>query len=905
MKIVFLGLVFVIALQTSAAMAQTDGLFPFQEYEKSVDAARKITVIEEGGFGEKISQFTGSTQFSSTDIAIPGNNGLPVTLGRKFVIDARGEWDKPERNEWFLGGFGDWDIEVPYLEGTFSSAGWTVDNANPDLRCSANKPASFPSSAYTYFTLNELWQGVTLHIPNVSDDKILVPSAGLPSPSDGLTYPWVTEGKIRLRCSPQIKNGFPGEGFIALTPKGEKYYFDWMVERGAATLRKKDPNGSTYTVDRKRVFLLASRVEDRFGNWVNYNYVGDQLTGITSSDGRSIAITYVNGRITQAAANGRIWIYEYVAATDTVDGGLSAVTLPEGEKWVYQKSGKLRSGKAGTLPEGSGPCEVVSEGSGAFTYTVKHPGGAQAQFAVVKRLMYRWAPELINDECAPPQPYYYYSRGISSKIISGPGIATQTTTYDITGGGLSLQEKWNTVTHPDNTKTKYRFGLRYWPDSAQYPANEGLLLQQQELAADGAIVRDKVLDYQNSPGQTAPFSRKVGDSLEAQGSNSGLDRPTRKVDLTQDGETFTNAVGINSFDAFARPLNVTKSSSLGYSRTEATAYSDNLAKWVLGQVKTVTCTAPSSCAGQVMSQTDYDATTALPLKTYAFGKLKQTLIYNTDGTVATVKDGNNNVRTLSSWKRGTPQSIKHPVTPESPSGATESAVIDDNGWIQSVTDETGAKTCYGYDAMGRINLITYPSETQSGVCDTSAWASTSITFDDGYPAAYGMPAGHWRQTTLTGQGRKVTLFDALWRPVVEQSVDLGNTAGTMSEVVKRYDTQGRLVFQSYPMNTNGQANYTDTTLKGTTTSYDALDRPTTVKQDSELGVLTTTTEYLSGFQTRVTNPRGQKSTTSYMAWDQPTTDLPVAIDQPKGVRTTIPRDAYGKPLQVTRSGPDQ
>ncbi len=187
------------------------------------------------------------------------------------------------------------------------------------------------------------------------------------------------------------------------------------------------------------------------------------------------------------------------------------------------------------------------------------------------------------------------------------------------------------------------------------------------------------------------------------------------MDLTQDGETFTNAVGTNSFDAFARPLSVTKSSSLGYSRTEATVYSDNLAKWVLGQIKSVTCTAPASCANQVMSQTDYDANTALPLKTYAFGKLKQTLTYNTDGTVATVKDGNNNVTTLSSWKRGTPQSIKHPVTPESPSGATESAVVDDNGWIQSVTDETGAKTCYGYDLMGRINLITYPSETQAGV----------------------------------------------------------------------------------------------------------------------------------------------------------------------------------------------
>ncbi len=70
-------------------------------------------------------------------------------------------------------------------------------------------------------------------------------------------------------------------------------------------------------------------------------------------------------------------------------------------------------------------------------------------------------------------------------------------------------------------------------------------------------------------------------------------------------------------------------------------------------------------------------------------------------------------------------------------------------------------------------------------------------------------------------------------------------------------------------------------------------------------MLTASTEYLSGFQTRVTNPRGQKSTTSYMAWDQLTTDFQLVIDQPEGMRTTIKRDAFGKVLEVTRSGPDQ
>ncbi len=225
MKIVFLGLVSVIALQTSVAMAQTDGLFPFQEYEKSVDAARKITAIEEGGFGEKISQFTGGTQFSITDIAIPGNSGLPVALGRKFVIDARGEWDKPERNEWFLGGFGDWDIEVPYLEGTFSSAGWKVDNANPDLRCSANKPASFPSSAYTYFTLNELWQGVTLHIPNVSDDKILCSRRG---PPFAIRWSDLSVGHRRQDSSEMFaanQKRVPGREFYSLHSEGREVLF--------------------------------------------------------------------------------------------------------------------------------------------------------------------------------------------------------------------------------------------------------------------------------------------------------------------------------------------------------------------------------------------------------------------------------------------------------------------------------------------------------------------------------------------------------------------------------------------------------------------------------------------------------------------------------------------------------
>ena len=334
--------------------------------------------------------------------------------------------------------------------------------------------------------------------------------------------------------------------------------------------------------------------------------------------------------------------------------------------------------------------------------------------------------------------------------------------------------------------------------------------------------------------------------------------------------------------------------SQSYSKTETIEYHDDIALWVLGQVKRTTTD------GIEMSRTEY-GWMASPTKTYSFGKPQQTLSYYADGTIATVLDGNNNVTTVSSWKRGIPLSIRYA------DGASQSAAVNDAGWITSVTDETKSKTCYGYDAMGRINLIIYPSETQVGVCDESAWAPTTISFTGGHAGAYGVPAGHWQQTTLTGNARKTLVLDALWRPVVEQTMDLGNAGGTLSEIVKRYDPEGRLQFQSYPINTGGQAHYADTALKGVRTAYDALGRVTSVTQDSEHVPLTTTTEYLAGFKTRVTNPRGTQMTTEYQAFDQPSTEAPTGITVTDGTLTAvteIPRDIFGKPLRITRRNAD-
>ncbi|MEP6906590.1 MAG: wall-associated protein [Pseudoxanthomonas sp.] len=313
--------------------------------------------------------------------------------------------------------------------------------------------------------------------------------------------------------------------------------------------------------------------------------------------------------------------------------------------------------------------------------------------------------------------------------------------------------------------------------------------------------------------------------------------------------------------------------------------------WVQGQV------AKSWVDDILASEVTYNSTTALPTVVKSFGKTTQSLTYYADGTMATVADGNGNGINASSWKRGLPQLIQYPATPDQPSGESKSIAVSDDGWVDSISDENGFSTGYEYDPMGRMTKVTYPAG------DSPAWVPTTQAFTQSATAEFGLPVGHGKQTVSTGSGSKIVRYDALWRPVVSETVDLGATGSTRSIVVTRYDTAGRVAFQSYPL--RNLSSYLDGALNGVRTDYDALGRVTAVKQDSEIGVLTSTTEYLAGFKSGTKSPRqqgtGDSTTTSFMAWDTPTTDYPVSIVAPEGVFITMTRDAFGKPLALKRA----
>jgi hypothetical protein len=221
------------------------------EYPKKIATANRIDSLNSTAFGQSTDDATGRTVFSNVDIDLPGNNALPVRLGRRLPIDYR-YLDQE------LGGIGNWDIEVPYIEGTFSKLyGWSVaPNSSPNRYKRCSHPEA-PMVEGGTFSSHEVSHGYKIHVPGLIDDSLAIDTTAYVDPTDGKPYPWILKSMDRLGCLPTLKTGQAGEGFLLLTKTGVKYYFDYMVERKATTLRK-GPNSSSaayaafFTCDQSR-----------------------------------------------------------------------------------------------------------------------------------------------------------------------------------------------------------------------------------------------------------------------------------------------------------------------------------------------------------------------------------------------------------------------------------------------------------------------------------------------------------------------------------------------------------------------------------------------------------------------------------------------------------------------------
>jgi len=919
------------------AQAQSSGgKAPWEEFERRIKASQKVAPLGNNAFGDQVSLSNGALSFAVEDVSIPGNSGLPVAFGRQY---ATRNW-RYRKTDLMLA---DWDVQLPNISGVFAKD-W-VDGSGGTARCSSMTAPEAPSGGYT---ARDFWDGNQLEIPGVGGGELLVTESGTTKPTTGGPWRWVVNGKIHISCLSSIKNG-TGEGFLAITPDGTRYWFDWMAQYYEPELRRpitiQGLHGEIPTPRRRNV-LYATRVEDRFGNWVTYTYSNawnqpGKLTAISSSDGRNLSISYnSNGHVSSVTDGSRTWAYSYGAAAEG-RRTLTGVTLPDSSAWAINlaafTSAEIKYTESFQFGEIYRTCYMLET---PLNYdhepvgTITHPAGVTGTFTLSIQEHGRSQVTLNCGNYSTPSndpnddvnlyAISYHAYSLKSKTVSGPGLTPATWNYSYSSGTSIYRYPGTTLIKPICTPWNSSMGVPYYncydpPCQSEACAGSSVTtvvgpngewqrhyygntfrydegkLRKVEVGSGtpgSNILRTTTYTYDLSMADQA-YPAKFGDSLRPNhdGFANEWHRPQTSRTIVQQGVSFNWMV--DTFDALARPTREIRSSSLGTSRTDQTSYYDNKSLWVMGQV----AWTRNLDSGIYTSKTEYDASTALPVRLYTPGatssghQLVQTLAYNADGTLATIKDGLNQVTEVKNWYRGLPRRI------DFPDGTNLQATVNTHGFITSVTNERGFKTNYQYDALGRLTQLSPPTG------DTVEWEPTNFSFVKVASSEYGIPAGHWRLTESRGDYRRITYFDGLWRPVIEREYDNANASGTQRFRGWRYDAEGRVAFEGYPRSTASNiASFT----QGVTTTYDALGRVTQTSQDSELGALVTTTAYLSGFKTRVTNPRGYKTLTEYLVWDEPSTDWPVKIVQAEGQAvqqtTEIARNALGNPTGLTRSG---
>jgi hypothetical protein len=204
----------VLSMHPQVASAQASYGAEERGIERVKGAMELESVKIDGAFGEVWAPYNGTVAFSVADVALSGNNEIPVEFRRSTTIrERRGWYPADARMSDEFGGMDDWNVDLPMIYGMFAkSIGWQTADANSYARCSI--PLG-PKSGSTLQKASDFWNGYRLNIPGNSNKTLLDirSTANLIRPQTGRSYTLGTKDFWMVSCLPSTKNGYPGEGF--------------------------------------------------------------------------------------------------------------------------------------------------------------------------------------------------------------------------------------------------------------------------------------------------------------------------------------------------------------------------------------------------------------------------------------------------------------------------------------------------------------------------------------------------------------------------------------------------------------------------------------------------------------------------------------------------------------------
>ncbi|MBU2986643.1 RHS repeat-associated core domain-containing protein [Saccharophagus degradans] len=665
-----------------------------------------------------------------------------------------------------------------------------------------------------------------------------------------------------------------GETFIAVSPEGTKYYFDQLFYKdrkqenfeteiiessggGLTTFRGKYVFASD--MEQKIASLKASKIEDRFGNWVRYEYSDNgEVTKIYSNDNREINITrkYKESASTpdsdvydRIVVNGRVWKHYHYSRTK------HKIILPDNTYWEFDKVHER--GDTGSLNATDLNARAVCQ-NGAYDYSwessVRHPSGTVVDFEFAPVLQVHAMPNPpvnlpTRSPCKPKYKFTPYSEtqhllpmhgslgyNIVSKTIRVPSGDSANATYKwkysyepmpVHQPTVVANEKWVKVKDPEGVETTYWIDRRYssslfgkvirtevgdktealtYSNSSAFIGSHTFLyewMNSTDLYRD--FLEHKTVSVKGADGSTDVYHTDYEYERDPRSANYSFDRPT-KITTYQDPSN-------------ARVLEIN--------------YKHVLDKWVLLRTESL------KLNGKEFDRWEYNAN-GLTEKYKRFGELVASYSYHEDNALCTLSeckgllkkqilypnsnnpsDSENRVTQYSNYKRGIPTSV------ERADGKNISFVVDNNGWIKSQTDARNISVNYGYNHMGWLTAIVPPSP----------FAPSIINYDQ--PTnSYGYV---WRKTVKRGSSNQTIYYDSWFRPVKKWD------NGTYT--YRRYDSSNRLVFESFPTASNSPYGNL-----GVTSAYDANGRLESVVRDNGDDVSETSYRYLSNNTTEITDP---------------------------------------------------
>jgi YD repeat-containing protein len=473
------------------------------------------------------------------------------------------------------------------------------------------------------------------------------------------------------------------------------------------------------------------------------------LTGVTSSDGRNLTLTYnqESGRLSSITDNlGRRWEYSHMARDANNSNELAKVTLPTGQEWLYsyapgpyynrniegvgQSDATITSRKLVSMTYPSGGAVSYEYGFYNLKGWISSGSSGTASRVAGERVTKRtrstgesWTYQYLRgDTGAYDETKISGPEGVTLYKYMGPGFAMRTT------GGVApsyIDNAWQIGSLISKTDPMGNVETYVW--------------QRREINAHPFTALD--LGYIDDQKTWIP------------------DLQSRTI--TQDGATYQ--ISYTNYDAYGNPGTKVENGPNGGSRTTELTYLNDPEKWIIGLLKDETETGGTTnrtfdINGKLLSITRDGVAIS-----YA---------YDSQGNIASkTMPGGMTYRYLD-YKRGIPQ------TELQPEGITITRVVDDAGNVVTETDGEGKVRSYTFDGMGRMTSMTPPL----GNSKTITYTATG-------------------KTAISGELAEITLYEPFGQPA---SITLGGVTRTY-----RYDGTGRLIFVSNPDGTTGTSYHYD------------------------------------------------------------------------------------------------